>query len=157
MDSSRPEDIGKIKALWKRLSAPVYRAQFLHSRIRSSLAAQIYFIRESRRWTQSDLAERAGTKQPAISRIEKGEGALSLKTLEALAKAFDVGLEIRFVPHSAILEDAVYGRIERFVPPYEGDIPDALALVNSGWGSIPRARYSTSYEPLRASKAAQIP
>lgn len=133
----------RIRFLWNKFADKNYRASFLHSRIRSSIAAQIFFIRESRGWTQADLAEKASTKQPAISRMEKGQGALTIRSLQAVADAFDVGLEVRFVPLSHIIEDAVLGRIEENIPAFENDFPAKLATVPAS-ASLPSARVSFS-------------
>ncbi|MDP3962628.1 MAG: helix-turn-helix domain-containing protein, partial [bacterium] len=46
-------------------------------------------IREDERMTQADLAERIGTKQSVIARIEKGEQNLSTETLSKLSDALD--------------------------------------------------------------------
>jgi transcriptional regulator with XRE-family HTH domain len=148
-------DTGKIKALWKRFSDKEYRDAFFSSRLRSSVAAQIYFIRESRKWTQSELAEKAGTGQPAISRIERGSASLSVRSLEAIAKAFDVGLCIRFIPHSEIAEDAVFGRLEAYVPPFADDIPDAPGVPPLA-PALPPMRYKNSgfVEPTPSASAA---
>lgn len=50
--------------------------------------------RQERGWSQADLAEAIGSRQPAISRLERGEGNPSLQTLRRIAKAFDLSLEV---------------------------------------------------------------
>lgn len=53
--------------------------------------------------TQAEVAERMGTKTPAIARLESGGGSKkhspSLATLLKYAKAVDCGLEIKLKPH----------------------------------------------------------
>lgn len=122
------ENIGKFKALWAKFADRAYRYAYVESHLREAIASQVYFIRESRKLTQTELADLAGTKQPAISRIEKGEASLSIKSLEAIARAFDVALSVRFVPFSEVAEDVVNGRIEAYVPPYSDDRPAALEV-----------------------------
>jgi transcriptional regulator with XRE-family HTH domain len=122
---------GKIKTLWKMFADREFRHAFMDSHIRESIAAQVFFIRENRKWTQADLAELASTKQPAISRIEKGEARLSLASLQAIASAFDVALQVKFVPFSALLEEIEEGRPERYVPPFSDDMPAGLAEVTA--------------------------
>lgn len=124
-------DIGKLKSLWERFSNREYRHAYLEARLRESVASQIFFIRESKKLTQSELATLAGTKQPAISRMEKGESSLSVKSLEAIARAFDVALSIKFVPFSEIAEDVVVGRIEAYVPPFSDDAPALLQTTGN--------------------------
>jgi transcriptional regulator with XRE-family HTH domain len=59
-------------------------------------------LQEARRragLTQRELAERAGTSQSAIARIERGRQLPSLDTLQRLLRACDLDLELRIVPH----------------------------------------------------------
>ena len=53
-------------------------------------------IREriKRGWSQTELAEAIGSKQPVISRLERGDGNPSLQTLTRIAKAFDLSLKV---------------------------------------------------------------
>lgn len=44
--------------------------------------------------TQSQLAEKVGTRQPVISRLERGEGNPSLETLQRIAGALNVSLSV---------------------------------------------------------------
>lgn len=68
------------------------------------LAAQIKLLREQQGLTQSQLAERARMKQERISALENVDyNSWTVKTLRKLAKAFDVGLEVRFVPFSSLI------------------------------------------------------
>lgn len=57
------------------------------------------------RLRQSDLADFAGLKQPAISRLENSKGTgLSLSTLQAVAQAMDMVVIIELVPRSEAVE-----------------------------------------------------
>lgn len=47
-------------------------------------------FRESRGWTAAELAERAGTSQPTITRMERGNTSVSLNMILAVAKALGV-------------------------------------------------------------------
>ena len=47
--------------------------------------------------TQEDLAEKVGTKQSVISRLESGRGNPTISFLKKLADAFSSRLEIRFI------------------------------------------------------------
>jgi HTH-type transcriptional regulator / antitoxin HipB len=55
------------------------------------------FIREKQGLTQGDLAERAGTKQPSIARLEAGKVIPRLDLLEKIAGALGMVLDVRFV------------------------------------------------------------
>ena len=50
--------------------------------------------RVKRGWSQTDLAEAIGSRQPVISRLERGEGNPSLQTLQRIAKALDLSLKV---------------------------------------------------------------
>ncbi|HYZ78552.1 MAG TPA: helix-turn-helix transcriptional regulator [Gaiellaceae bacterium] len=59
-------------------------------------------LQEARRragLSQRELAERAGTSQSAIARIERGRQIPSLETLQRLLHACGLDLELRIVPH----------------------------------------------------------
>lgn len=50
--------------------------------------------RNKRGWSQTDLAEAIGSRQPVISRLERGGGNPSLQTLTKIAQALDLSLEV---------------------------------------------------------------
>lgn len=50
--------------------------------------------REAAGLTQRELAERIGTQQPAIARLESDGSSPSIRTLRAIAEALGVDLEI---------------------------------------------------------------
>lgn len=50
--------------------------------------------RTQRGWSQKRLAEEIGSRQPVISRLERGEGNPSLRFLHRIADALDVSLHI---------------------------------------------------------------
>lgn len=50
--------------------------------------------------SQSALAERAGTSQPAVARLEGGSGSVTTTTLERLLAAAGFGLEMSIVPRA---------------------------------------------------------
>lgn len=56
--------------------------------------------------TQSELAARAGMKQPAISRIEGGGTVPTIPLLRRLARALDAELNISFTPRGEVAETA---------------------------------------------------
>ncbi len=88
-----------------RLIADFSDAEYAHaymgSHTISKIAAQIYWTRKKRGWTQGQLAKRADMAQERISMIESGEfSSLTMKTLHKLAEALDVNLRIEFEPFS---------------------------------------------------------
>lgn len=87
-----------------KLQDKAYRDAFVGAQIDMGLPFQIRALREQRGWTQAQLAERAGMKQPRISAVERpGEGNLNIETLRRLAAAFDVGLVVRFAPFDELI------------------------------------------------------
>ena len=63
-------------------------------------AYQIARLRILRGLTQEQLAEKVGTKQPSIARLESGRSTPSLDFLQRVAEALDAQVEIRIVPPS---------------------------------------------------------
>ncbi len=84
-----------------------YRAAYVASQIKIGLPFQARALRLSRGWTQERLAIEAGMSQPRIAEIEKpGKRRFNLETLLRIAAAHDVGLEVRFVPISQLVDDS---------------------------------------------------
>jgi transcriptional regulator with XRE-family HTH domain len=65
---------------------------------RLDLARQVLHLRLERGWTQQELAERAGTKQANISRLENAKLNPSVEMLQKIADAFGAELAVTFVP-----------------------------------------------------------
>jgi len=83
-----------------------FRDAFLGENIRTRLAFQIRALREKYKWSQPQLAERAGKTQSVISRLEDPRyGKFTIKSLLDLASAFDVALLISFVPYTKLITE----------------------------------------------------
>ncbi len=96
-----------IRNLWKRMKSKEYRDSFVASHVSNTVAAQIFTMREDRKWTQTALAQKAGMRQSRISALEDPDFEnVELATLRRVASAFDVGLSVRFVPFSDIAVQA---------------------------------------------------
>lgn len=81
------------------------RVDFVESHLTKGIAYQIRATREQQRLTERELAKRVGTSQQAISRLENPDyGKLTLRTLKQVASALDVGLIVRFVPFSEMVD-----------------------------------------------------
>ncbi|WP_397474548.1 helix-turn-helix domain-containing protein [Pusillimonas sp.] len=68
------------------------------------IAIQVRLMREKAGLSQAELAERIGTKQGAIARLESmAYGKFSMATLHKVADFFDVVAWVEFVPFSTLL------------------------------------------------------
>lgn len=67
-----------------------------------ALAAAVIAARTYAGLTQTELAEKMGTSQSAIARLEGGRSKPSTSTLEKLAQATGTKLRISFEPDSAV-------------------------------------------------------
>ena len=59
---------------------------------------QVARLRIKQGLTQAQLAERVGTKQPSIARLENGEGSPSLSFLQKVAEALGAEVKLHLVP-----------------------------------------------------------
>ena len=62
------------------------------------IADQIITIRKKLKITQTELADKVKTTQPAIARFETAKQAPTLDLLARIAKALDYKLKIEFLP-----------------------------------------------------------
>jgi transcriptional regulator with XRE-family HTH domain len=97
--------IKRKEKLISKLKNKEYRDAFLSELIANGIPFQVKALREQRKWTQKELGDMAEMAQESISRLEDPNyGKLNLNTLKRLASAFDVGLMVRFVPFSDLVE-----------------------------------------------------
>jgi transcriptional regulator with XRE-family HTH domain len=99
------------------------RESYIRAKLNQLVPSQIKALRLREDWTQKKLGESAEMKQARISAMEKpGEVAFTLETLVRLASAFRVGLQVRFVPYSEMLEwDNSYSQDTFSATPIEED------------------------------------
>ena len=87
--------------LEERLQDPVFRRAFEEESERLTISLQMIKLRELLGLTQSQLAERVGTSQQTISRLENPDyRGHSLRTLRRIADALDARVEVRIVPRT---------------------------------------------------------
>lgn len=67
------------------------------------LALEIRALREKKGLSQRELAERIGTTQSAIARLEGGNVSPSLPTLDRIAHALDAELTVTLTDNDQIL------------------------------------------------------
>lgn len=94
----------KLEEYRKQLARdPEYLAAQEELRPLLELANTVFSQRLSRDWSQAELAERVGTRQANISRLESGLSNPSIKFLQRLAEALDAKLIIHLEPRAAPL------------------------------------------------------
>lgn len=84
------------RRLLEHLESKEFRDALVEADIANGILFQLKAMSEDRGWKQEELAEKADTAQPVISKYLKGYENFSVKTLRKLASAFDVSLTIRF-------------------------------------------------------------
>lgn len=94
------------KTLIKRLRrGREARRRFVESHLAKGVAFQIRAIRDRQKLSQEELGKLIGSTQNGVSRLESPEyGKPTLTTLRKLAAALDVGLVVRFVPFSQLID-----------------------------------------------------
>ena len=86
------------KSFHRYLTRPSARHAFAQAEATTAIAHQIRVLRNMRGWSQKVLAQKLGTTQAAVSRLEDASyGRVSFKTLLELGKVFDVAPVVRFV------------------------------------------------------------
>lgn len=78
----------------KALKNSVVKAEYEALGPEYELVKTIIRERINRGWSQTQLAEAIGSRQPVISRLEQGNGNPSLSTLQKIAKALDLSLQV---------------------------------------------------------------
>ncbi len=84
--------------IWEKeaLKDPEFKAEYDKQQPEFALIQAILDARIKKGVTQKELAQRIGTKQSVISRLETGRANPSVAFLKKLAQALDSHLEIRF-------------------------------------------------------------
>ena len=62
--------------------------------IRDRIGLRIVTLRKMQGWSQEELARRADLDRGHISRIEAGKYAITIETLQAIAEAFSMTVDI---------------------------------------------------------------
>lgn len=79
------------------LKDPLLKDAYDALEVEFQLIDQVLDQRIHRKLSQKQLAEKMGTQQSAISRLEAGNANPSVAFLKKMAKAFDCKLQIKFV------------------------------------------------------------
>jgi len=117
--------------IWESIQDRESRDKFIDDHINVGIAFQINGIRRRQQLVQKQLAERLGITQPQISAWESPSyGKYTLQTLKDMAKAFDVGLLVRFVPFSKMIDWTINLTGEVIAPPSFSEEQEGFALFN---------------------------
>jgi|SRR5271165_1876955 len=111
-----------------------YRNAYVESFLNSYVAAQIKVLREAYPLTQSELAEKIGTQQPGIARLENvNYSAWKVETLRKVARALKVRLKITFEEFGTLPDEIdAFNREALLRAPFERDRVFSPALPELG-------------------------
>jgi len=140
----------KQEQMWENLRDKDFREQFIDEHINVGIAFQIRSLRNRQNLKQSELAQLLGVKQPLVSSWENPNyGKYTLNTLKDLAKAFDVGLLVRFVPFSTLIDWTVDLTSAVIAPPSfnEEEKLRAASLVLVASSIIESTKDTDVYDP----------
>lgn len=85
--------------VWEKeaLKDPLLRAEYDRQQPEFAVIQAMIDIRKNKSFTQKQLAEKLGTTQSAISRLEKGNINPTIGFMQKLADALGSKLDIRFI------------------------------------------------------------
>jgi len=83
----------------KLLSDSEVKSHYDEIKVEFDIARELIAMRKELGFTQRDLAERTGIKQPQLARIESGKQSPRLETLKAIASRAGYSVEIRLIPN----------------------------------------------------------
>ena len=87
----------QVADLHKRwMAEPAYQEAHAALEAQFALAGELISVRARAGLTQEQLAQRMGTTQSAIARLESGQQMPGIRTLEKLAEATGMRLVVRF-------------------------------------------------------------
>ncbi|MFZ0706570.1 MAG: helix-turn-helix transcriptional regulator [Candidatus Korobacteraceae bacterium] len=89
---------------------PKYRTKYEALRDEFALANAVIESRKRAGLTQQQLAQKMGTTQPVVARLEAGNRWPSLRTLERLANATGSRLVISFEPQEEVKKQVIASR-----------------------------------------------
>jgi transcriptional regulator with XRE-family HTH domain len=80
----------------RRLASPAAKAGYDQARSAYDIGRMVRELREARGLSQRELAERMGTTQSVVGRLEAGGSRPTIVTLDRVALALGVRLEVSF-------------------------------------------------------------
>lgn len=142
--------------LIQRLREKSRRDNFINNVLGTTLSAQVFGMRKSRDWSQTELAKRAGTGWRQIALLEDTDDErYSLATLKKVACAFDVALMVKFVSYSELI-DWHLGFSESDLSVLSFDLDDGL-LRSAQRDELPPQRTENQIGPQRSGGITIVP
>jgi transcriptional regulator with XRE-family HTH domain len=137
--------INEKEQMWESLDDAEYRKQFIDEHVNVGIAFQIRSLRSRQELTQIKLAKLLDVKQPLVSAWEDPNyGKYTLRTLKELAKVFDVGLLVRFVPFGSLVNWTTDLKPDDIAPPsfseelsYKAFMADLNKILNDANQAYP--------------------
>ena len=80
----------------RRMDSPAARAGYEQARSAYEIGRMVRELREARGLSQRELAARMGTTQSVVGRLEAGGSRPTIVTLDRVADALGLRLEVRF-------------------------------------------------------------
>jgi transcriptional regulator with XRE-family HTH domain len=117
----------------------VFRRVFAAKTVARRIAHRIKAMRESRNLSQGELAQKVGTSQSVLSRLERPDyGSYTLKTLQQVADACDVVLWVDFISHREFLRRIKSEDAWEEVPSYEAEQDRISRMIDiaSTWAKM---------------------
>ncbi len=84
-----------------QMQDPEFRREYEALEPEFAIIKQIIDLRIKRQMSQAQLAQRVGTQQPSIARLEARGRVKNLDYLQRIANALDARVEVRLVPREA--------------------------------------------------------
>ena len=94
----KPKAISLEKLKADLMKDPGFRREYEKLEPEFQIARALIEARVKKKMTQAEIARKAGTKQPVISRLEGAQGSPSLSLIKRIAKALGVRLVFRLEP-----------------------------------------------------------
>jgi transcriptional regulator with XRE-family HTH domain len=140
-----------------------FRDQFFRTEREIDIPAQIKALRKLRKLNQEELAELVGTKQSAISRLERSQEAkFELETLVRLAEALDARLAVVIEPYETVIaryrseQVTAKASAASAVSETRQRIPKSVSETSIPTYSYLREQHGTSSRPKQPSSLSDI-
>ena len=92
-----------MEEFWaERMKDPAFAAEYQAMQAEFQAASQVLHLRLQRGLSQKELAERVGTRQSGISRLERATVKPSFAFLQRVAEALNARVEVRLVPREGM-------------------------------------------------------